>query len=109
MAFRRYYFSDKLMARRARNLRIKICLTVLAVFAVSAGTAWSRDLVVCASPVSPLSVVDSCLPLLQSIRTIAPDAAPDKTQRPAGTQVVLYSPHSGRLALGSVSTPPPTL
>ena len=102
MARQRYYFSDKL-ARRQRNLRI--CLAVLLILAVSAGSAWSHESG--AAPVfsSPLSMADKCLPLLKSVRPIAPDTAMDNTQRPAGPAAVLGLAFGVRYALGPREAP----
>jgi hypothetical protein len=111
MARQRYYFSDRL-ARKQRNT--KIFLATFVVLAVSAGTAWSHEshssneLGGQAAPASlslPISVTDSCLPLLKSIRHIAPDNVTDVTQRPAGKKAAALGLALGyRFALGPVQT-----
>ncbi len=53
-----------------------------------------------------MSVTDSCLPLLKSIRHIAPDTVTDVTQRPAGKKAAVLGLVLGvRFALGPVQTP----
>jgi hypothetical protein len=92
MARQRYYFSDKLAARKAR--RVKICVLALLLIAASATSAWSHEnrssdglpaQAGVASSSLPSSVTDSCLPLLKSIRHITPENVSDETRRPAGS------------------------
>jgi hypothetical protein len=112
---RRYYFSDKLAARRSRNRNFKLCVVLVLIIAVSAGSAWSQEpasssgVFASATPASlspPLSMTDKCLPLLKSIRHIAPDTVTDKTQRPAGNKAAVLGLALGiRYALGPIETP----
>lgn len=108
MASPRYYFSDKLAARRSR--RVKLLLALVFILAVSAGSAWSHESfgdadAMPASYSPPLSETDSCLPLLKSVRHVSPDTVTDKTQRSAGKMAALGFIFGVRFALGPVEVP----
>jgi hypothetical protein len=111
----RYYFSNKLAARKSRN-RLLFAAAFL-VLAFSAGSAWSHEssssgkisagaASVSSLPQVSLSVTDKCLPLLKSVRPpISPDNVTDKTQRPAGKLAALGLVFGIRFALGPVEAP----
>ncbi|MGB4107506.1 MAG: hypothetical protein WBK55_06895 [Alphaproteobacteria bacterium] len=106
MGRQRYYFSDRLQRKR-RNT--KVCLAIFLIFAVSAGSAWSRPegaVTTNTASFSLLSAADQHLSLLRSIHQALPQNVTDKDQRPAGNTAAprLFA---ARNALGPTETPQP--
>jgi hypothetical protein len=95
MARRRYYFSDKLAARKSR--RTKICVLALLLIAVSATSAWSNEFRSSGGLFGPAVVASQALPLstTENVPSPAPihpsntpDPVVDEIQRPAGQPAV---------------------
>ncbi len=105
MGRQRYYFSDRLQRKR-RNT--KVCLAIFLIFAVTAGSAWSRPEGAPATDTasfSLLSAADQHLSLLRSIHQALPQNVTDKNQRPAGNAAVPRLELTARNALGPLETP----